>query len=187
MPMQTTRPKRTSPVPSSPATDCRPRIDLCGTTGAGAAMAAGAATEMLGGTPRPFPVYASSMKRGEITPEKVAVLQQADAAPDEVHPCRVDSRLGRGRVHQRHVARGQRIDQVVDQHPCPQLVALSAGSARDLPGSTVSVRVAPEGAWALVTIADNIGGADAGIAGLSVAVAARAQRIVHMADGLLAG
>lgn len=36
-----------------------------------------------------------------------------------------------------------------------QLVALSAASARDLPGSTVSVRVAPEGAWALVTIADN--------------------------------
>lgn len=36
-----------------------------------------------------------------------------------------------------------------------QLVALSASSARDLPGSTVSVRVAPEGAWALVTIADN--------------------------------
>ncbi|HET7500318.1 MAG TPA: hypothetical protein VFK02_04920 [Kofleriaceae bacterium] len=36
-----------------------------------------------------------------------------------------------------------------------QLVALSVRSARDLPGSTVSVRVAPEGGWALVTIADN--------------------------------
>lgn len=29
--------------------------------------------ELLGGTPRPFPVYASSMKRGEITPEAEAV------------------------------------------------------------------------------------------------------------------
>ena len=29
--------------------------------------------ELLGGTPRPFPVYASSMKRGEITPEDEAV------------------------------------------------------------------------------------------------------------------
>jgi L-alanine-DL-glutamate epimerase-like enolase superfamily enzyme len=28
--------------------------------------------ELLGGTPRPFPVYASSMKRGEITPEEEA-------------------------------------------------------------------------------------------------------------------
>jgi signal transduction histidine kinase len=36
-----------------------------------------------------------------------------------------------------------------------QLVALSAASARDLPGSTVSVRVAPEDGWALVAIADN--------------------------------
>jgi hypothetical protein len=36
-----------------------------------------------------------------------------------------------------------------------QLVAVSARSARDLPGSAVSVRVAPDGAWALVTIADN--------------------------------
>jgi signal transduction histidine kinase len=36
-----------------------------------------------------------------------------------------------------------------------QLVTLSARSARDLPGSTVSVRVTPEGPWALVTIADN--------------------------------
>jgi signal transduction histidine kinase len=36
-----------------------------------------------------------------------------------------------------------------------QLVAVSARSARDLPGSTLSVRVVPEGAWALVTIADN--------------------------------
>lgn len=32
--------------------------------------------ELLGGTPRPFPVYASSMKRGEITPE-----QEADRLP----------------------------------------------------------------------------------------------------------
>jgi signal transduction histidine kinase len=36
-----------------------------------------------------------------------------------------------------------------------QLASVSARSARDLPGSTVSVRVAPEGAWALVAIADN--------------------------------
>ena len=39
-----------------------------------------------------------------------------------------------------------------------QLVAVSAKSARDLPGSTVSVRVTRDGAdgeWALVTIADN--------------------------------
>ncbi|HEX2685472.1 MAG TPA: hypothetical protein VHN14_02580 [Kofleriaceae bacterium] len=36
-----------------------------------------------------------------------------------------------------------------------QLVAVSAKSARDLPGSTVSVRVASEDAGALVTIADN--------------------------------
>jgi signal transduction histidine kinase len=39
-----------------------------------------------------------------------------------------------------------------------QLVAVSAKSARDLPGSTVSVRVVPDGPdgeWALVTIADN--------------------------------
>lgn len=36
-----------------------------------------------------------------------------------------------------------------------QLVALSARSARDLPGSTVSVQVVPDGEWALVTIADN--------------------------------
>ena len=33
--------------------------------------------ELLGGVPRPFPVYASSMKRGEITPE-------AEARVDEV-------------------------------------------------------------------------------------------------------
>jgi signal transduction histidine kinase len=36
-----------------------------------------------------------------------------------------------------------------------QLVAVSASSARDLPGSAVSVRVMPEPPWALVTIADN--------------------------------
>lgn len=36
-----------------------------------------------------------------------------------------------------------------------QLVAVSARSARELPGSTVSVRVMPEASWALVTIADN--------------------------------
>jgi hypothetical protein len=36
-----------------------------------------------------------------------------------------------------------------------QLVTVSARSARDLPGSTLSVRVMPEPAWALITIADN--------------------------------
>lgn len=36
-----------------------------------------------------------------------------------------------------------------------QLVAVSARSARDLPGSTVSVRVVLDGAWALISIADN--------------------------------
>lgn len=36
-----------------------------------------------------------------------------------------------------------------------QLVALSVRSARDLPGSTVSVRVMPEPPWVLVAIADN--------------------------------
>jgi signal transduction histidine kinase len=36
-----------------------------------------------------------------------------------------------------------------------QLVAVSARSARDLPGSTLSVRVALEAGWALVAIADN--------------------------------
>ena len=36
-----------------------------------------------------------------------------------------------------------------------QLVAMSASSARELPGSAVSVRVVPDGPWALVTIADN--------------------------------
>jgi signal transduction histidine kinase len=46
-----------------------------------------------------------------------------------------------------------------------QLVALSARSARDLPGSTVSVRVTPDGTWALVTIADN-GAGSARAAGL---------------------
>src|SRR5262249_41575223 len=52
-----------------------------------------------------------------------------------------------------------------------QLVAVSAKSARDLPGSTVSVRVSrdrPDGSgadWALVTIADN-GAGSARVAGL---------------------
>jgi len=36
-----------------------------------------------------------------------------------------------------------------------QLVAVSARSAHELPGSSVSVRVTPEPGWALVTIADN--------------------------------
>jgi signal transduction histidine kinase len=36
-----------------------------------------------------------------------------------------------------------------------QLAAVSAKSARDLPGSTLSVRVTRDGEWALVTIADN--------------------------------
>ena len=36
-----------------------------------------------------------------------------------------------------------------------QLVAASARSARELPGSSVSVRVTCDAAWALVTIADN--------------------------------
>jgi signal transduction histidine kinase len=36
-----------------------------------------------------------------------------------------------------------------------QLVTLSARSAHDLPGSTLSIRVTPEAAWALVSIADN--------------------------------
>jgi signal transduction histidine kinase len=36
-----------------------------------------------------------------------------------------------------------------------QLVTVSARSARDLPGSTLSIRVVPEAAWALVSIADN--------------------------------
>jgi signal transduction histidine kinase len=46
-----------------------------------------------------------------------------------------------------------------------RLVAVSARSARDLPGSTVSVRVTPDAAWALVTIADN-GAGSARAAGL---------------------
>ena len=41
-----------------------------------------------------------------------------------------------------------------------QLVAICARSARDLPGSTLSVRTSGEGAWALVTIADNGAGSD---------------------------
>jgi len=46
-----------------------------------------------------------------------------------------------------------------------QLVAVSASSARDLPGSSLSVRVASDGAWALVMIADN-GAGSARVAGL---------------------
>ena len=46
-----------------------------------------------------------------------------------------------------------------------QLVAVSASSARDLPGSAVSVRVVPDGPWALLTIADN-GAGNARAAGL---------------------
>jgi signal transduction histidine kinase len=47
-----------------------------------------------------------------------------------------------------------------------QLAAVSAKSARDLPGSTVSVRVASDGEWALLTIADNgAGSARAGALG----------------------
>jgi signal transduction histidine kinase len=47
-----------------------------------------------------------------------------------------------------------------------QLAAVSAKSARDLPGSTVSVRVAGDGEWALLTIADNgAGSARAGALG----------------------
>ena len=36
-----------------------------------------------------------------------------------------------------------------------QLVTASARSARDLPGSTLSIRVMPDGPWALLSIADN--------------------------------
>jgi signal transduction histidine kinase len=55
-----------------------------------------------------------------------------------------------------------------------QLVALSARSARDLPGSTVSVRVTAEVAWGLVTIADNGAGS------------ARAAGLGDLARGVLA-
>lgn len=41
-----------------------------------------------------------------------------------------------------------------------QLVATCARSARDLPGSTLSVRTSSDGPWALVTIADNGAGSD---------------------------
>lgn len=41
-----------------------------------------------------------------------------------------------------------------------QLVAVCAGSARELPGSALSVRVASDEAWALVSIADNGAGSD---------------------------
>ncbi|MGN6103951.1 MAG: hypothetical protein ACTHU0_02500 [Kofleriaceae bacterium] len=40
-----------------------------------------------------------------------------------------------------------------------QLVATCASSARELPGSTLSVRVSTDGAWALLTVADNGAGA----------------------------
>jgi signal transduction histidine kinase len=55
-----------------------------------------------------------------------------------------------------------------------QLVALSSKSARDLPGSTLSVRVMSEGAWALVTIADNGAGS------------ARVAALGELARGLMA-
>ena len=45
-----------------------------------------------------------------------------------------------------------------------QLVAASARSAHDLPGSTVSVRVMSEAGWALVTIADNGAGSPRAVA-----------------------
>jgi len=45
-----------------------------------------------------------------------------------------------------------------------QLVTLSAGSARDLPGSTVSVRVSSDAGGALVTIADNGAGSPRAVA-----------------------
>ncbi|MBX3159808.1 MAG: HAMP domain-containing histidine kinase [Deltaproteobacteria bacterium] len=41
-----------------------------------------------------------------------------------------------------------------------QLVSTCARSARDLPGSTLSVRTSSDGPWALVTIADNGAGSD---------------------------
>jgi len=55
-----------------------------------------------------------------------------------------------------------------------QLVAVSAGSARDLPGSTLSVRVMRDDGWALVTIADNGAGS------------ARALALGELARGILA-
>jgi hypothetical protein len=45
-----------------------------------------------------------------------------------------------------------------------QLAAVSAKSARDLPGSTVSVRVMSDGEWALLTIADNGAGSARAVA-----------------------
>jgi signal transduction histidine kinase len=55
-----------------------------------------------------------------------------------------------------------------------QLVGLSAGSARALPGSTLSVRVAADGAWGLVAIADNGAGS------------ARAPALGELARGVVA-
>jgi len=55
-----------------------------------------------------------------------------------------------------------------------QLAAVSAKSARDLPGSTVSVRVMSDGEWALLTIADNGAGS------------ARAAALGELARGILA-
>jgi signal transduction histidine kinase len=55
-----------------------------------------------------------------------------------------------------------------------QLAAVSAKSARDLPGSTVSVRVMSDGEWALLTIADNGAGS------------ARASALGELARGILA-
>jgi L-alanine-DL-glutamate epimerase-like enolase superfamily enzyme len=53
--------------------------------------------ELLGGTPRPFPVYASSMKRGEITPEAEAerFLRLRDAHGYSAFKFRVGRECGR--------------------------------------------------------------------------------------------
>jgi signal transduction histidine kinase len=61
-----------------------------------------------------------------------------------------------------------------------QLVAVSASSARDLPGSSVSVRVVTDEPWALVTIADN-GAGSIRAAGLGELV----RRVVAPWGGLL--
>jgi signal transduction histidine kinase len=55
-----------------------------------------------------------------------------------------------------------------------QLITASARSARDLPGSTVSVRVTLDATWALVAIADNGAGS------------ARAAELGELARGLIA-